>query len=331
VTSYHPCLNDKRLSSRSEEYSLLEPCEVLTEEEWIRGGLIPWVDSVDEGDVSLVHVDGTQDEEVILEASRLEEPLHFKTTSTGIMAGQDIKDYPKVPPDWYRNKAEQTHVSEADWRYVDVKMKNGKVRQMKMGSKLGEKEIKEYSELVDEFSDTFAWSYDELKGIPREMVEHRIPLIPGARPIRQKERRMNPQLQLLVKAELERLLKAGFIKPVEITDWVSPMILVKKKIGKLRVCVIYRKLNACIQKDYFPFPFITLLLEEVGGHAKYTFMDGYAGYNQILIALQDIHKTAFTTPWGPLFGLLCHLGYVMRQPPSKGWSCTSSTTCYSSP
>ena len=54
-------------------------------------------------------------------------------------------------------------------------MKNGNVRQMKIG---------EHSELIDEFNDIFAWSYDELKGIPREMVEHRIPLIPGSRPIR---------------------------------------------------------------------------------------------------------------------------------------------------
>ena len=45
--------------------------------------------------------------------------------------------------------------------------------------------------------------------------------------------------------ELERLLKAGFIKPIEITDWVSPMLLVKKNNGKLRVCVNYKKLNAC--------------------------------------------------------------------------------------
>jgi hypothetical protein len=37
----------------------------------------------------------------------------------------------------------------------------------------------------------------------------------------------------VVKAELEKLLEAGFIKPVEITDWVSPMVLVKKKNGKL--------------------------------------------------------------------------------------------------
>ena len=120
---------------------------------------------------------------------------------------------------------------------------------MKMGSKLEEREIKEYSELVDEFRDTFAWSYDELRGIPREMVEHRIPLILGARLTRQKERRMNPQLQLLVKAKLERLLNF-YIKPLEITDGVSPMVLVKKKNEKLRVCVDYRKLHT---KGPLPF------------------------------------------------------------------------------
>ena len=215
----------------------------------------------------------------------LEEPLHFKTTLTRIVVGQDVKDYPKVPADWYRNKYEQTHVTEADWKYVDVTTKNEKVRQMKMGSKLGEKEIKKYSDLVDEFSDIFAWSYDELRGIPREMVEYRIPLILGVRPIRQKKRRMNPQLQLLDRAELKRLLKTEFIKPVEITDCVSPMNLVKKKNGKLRVCVDYRKLNVWTQKDRIPLAFIMLLLEEVGGHARYTFMDEYAVYNQIFIAL----------------------------------------------
>lgn len=137
-------------------------------------------------------------------------------------------------------------MSKADWKHVNVKTKNGKVRQMKMGSKLEEREIKVYSMLVDEFSDTFTWSYNELKEIPHKMVGHGIPLIPDARPNRQNERMMNPQLRLLVKAKLEKLLKAGFIKPVEITDWISPMVLVKKKKnGKLRVCVDYKKLNAC--------------------------------------------------------------------------------------
>lgn len=113
-----------------------------------------------------MNVDGTQDDEAIIHASKLEEPLFFKTTLTRIIMDQDGKDYPTVPPDWYRNTTEQTHVSEADWTYVEVKMKNEKVRQTKMGFKLGKEEIKEYDNLVDEFSDIFAWSYDELKDIP---------------------------------------------------------------------------------------------------------------------------------------------------------------------
>ena len=92
-------MRDDILSARNEKYSLLEPCEVLTEEEWILGGLIPWVDIMEKSNVSLVHVDGTQDEKAIMEAEKLEEPLHFKTTSTGIVVGQDIKDYSKVPAD----------------------------------------------------------------------------------------------------------------------------------------------------------------------------------------------------------------------------------------
>lgn len=179
---------------------------------------------------------------------------------------------------------------------------------MKMGSKLEEGEVKEHNALVEEFNDTFTWSYNELKGIPREVVEHWIPLILGARHVRQKERQMNPQLQLLVRAELERLLKVGFIKLVEITDWAFPMVLVKKKNGKLRVCIDYRKLNSNTQKYHFPLPFITLLLEEVGGHARYTFMDGYAGYNQISIALVDIHKAAFTTFWGTFIWVVMPFG-----------------------
>ena len=93
-------------------------------------------------------------------------------------------------------------------------------------------------------------------------MEHRIPLIPDARPIRQNERRMNPRLQLLVKAESKTLLNVGFIKPVKITEWICPIILVKKKNGKLRVYMDYRKLNACTEKDNFSLPFITLLLNE---------------------------------------------------------------------
>ena len=114
VTSHHVCLSDERFCLRRGEYYLLEPYEALTEKEWILGGLTHWVDNMEESGVSLVHVDGIQDEEAIVEAARLEEHLHFKTTSTKIVVGQDVKDYPMIPANWFRNKDEQAHVTEAD-------------------------------------------------------------------------------------------------------------------------------------------------------------------------------------------------------------------------
>jgi hypothetical protein len=74
------------------------------------------------------------------------------------------------------------------------------------------------------------------------------------------------------------------------------------------VYVNYMILNAYTQKYHFPLPFITLLLENVGDHARYTFMDGYASYNQISIALQDIHKTTFTTLWGTFVWIVMPFG-----------------------
>ena len=86
--------------------------------------------------------------------------------------------------------------------------------------------------------------------------------------------------------------------PITTTTWVSPMVLVKKKNGKLRVCVDYRILNASTIKDRFPVPFIHTILEEMAGHEMYSFMDGFSGYHQVSIHPEDWHKTAFTTPWG---------------------------------
>ena len=52
-TSHYERLSERMDSSRLEEYALLEPCEVLTEEEWLQWGLTPWIDGIEESDVSL--------------------------------------------------------------------------------------------------------------------------------------------------------------------------------------------------------------------------------------------------------------------------------------
>ena len=100
---------------------------------------------------------------------------------------------------------------------------------IKIGSQLTNKEVQQYKDLMLKFINVFAWSYTNLKSMLPEIVQHTILLFPNTKPIRQLQQLMNPRWQLIVKAKLERLLQASFVKPLDITDWKSPMILVKKK------------------------------------------------------------------------------------------------------
>jgi hypothetical protein len=63
------------------------------------------------------------------------------------------------------------------------------------------------------------------------------------------------------------------------------------------MCIDYNKLNSMTRKDHFPLP-LDQILERVLGHEFYCFLDGYSGYNQIEIALEDQEKTTFTCPFG---------------------------------
>ena len=65
-----------------------------------------------------------------------------------------------------------------------------------------------------------------------------------------------------------------------------------------RVCIDYRRLNEVTRKDHFPLPFMDQLLERISGYPFYCFLDGYSGYFQIEIAVEDREKTTFTCPFG---------------------------------
>ena len=80
---------------------------------------------------------------------------------------------------------------------------------------------------------------------------------------------------------------------------MSSFLLVSLQVGGYSGSVIdYRKLNAGTRKDHFPLPFVDKMLERAKGHEFYYFLDGYSGYNQIEIALEDQEITTFTCPFG---------------------------------
>ena len=66
-----------------------------------------------------------------------------------------------------------------------------------------------------------------------------------------------------------------------------------KKNGKLRVCVDFRDLNALTPKDMYVMPIANMLVDSTTNNELLSFMDGFSGYNQILIAIDDISKIAF--------------------------------------
>ena len=64
------------------------------------------------------------------------------------------------------------------------------------------------------------------------------------------------------------------------------------------MCVDFQDLNKASPKDDFPLPHINILVDNTTGHASLSFMDGFSRYNQIKMALKDMEKTSFITPWG---------------------------------
>ena len=134
-----------------------------------------------------------------------------------------------------------------------------------------------------------------MPGIDREIAEHMIPTHSHIMPVKQRKRRLRPEWALLIKEEVEKQLKERFMEVVEDTQWLANIVPVSKKDGKVRMCVDYRDLNKACPKDDFPLPHIDTLIDSAVASAMYSFMDGFAGYNQIMMAVIDKLKTSFTT------------------------------------
>ena len=160
------------------------------------------------------------------------------------------------------------------------------------------------------------WTIADIKGVSPSIVMHKILLEDNHKKSVQNQRRLNPMMKEVVKKEVIKWLDAGIIYPISDSSWVSPVQCVPKKGGMTvitneqdeliptrtvtgwRVCMDYRKLNEATRKDHFPLPFIDQMLDRLAGKEFFCFLDGYSGYNQIVVAPEDQEKTTFTCPYG---------------------------------
>ncbi|RDX85481.1 hypothetical protein CR513_33320, partial [Mucuna pruriens] len=146
-----------------------------------------------------------------------------------------------------------------------------KGREVRIGKQLPPDLRAKLIELLKEYANVFAWSYQNMPGLDREIVEHKLPLLLGSTPVRQQLQRMRPEVALKIKEEVEKQWNAGFLA----VD------------GKVRMCVDYRDLNRASPKDNFPLPHIVALVDNTAQHAFFPLMDGFSGYNQIMMLPED--------------------------------------------
>lgn len=128
------------------------------------------------------------------------------------------------------------------------------------------------------------------------LISHDIPLLDPT-PVRQRYRRIAPSDYEAVKTHINQLLQAKVIRESS-SPFASPIVLVRKKDGSLRLCVDYRLLNARTRKDAFPLPRIEETLDMLAGARWFSTMDLASGYNQVPVTEGDRAKTAFCTPFG---------------------------------
>uniref|UniRef100_A0A2N9GAK5 RNA-directed DNA polymerase n=1 Tax=Fagus sylvatica TaxID=28930 RepID=A0A2N9GAK5_FAGSY len=168
--------------------------------------------------------------------------------------------------------AEPNLTSKEELEVINLSDNPDITKPISISKSLSAKERKCLIDLLHEYKDVFAWDYHEMPGIDPGLVAHSLNVEPGTRPV-----------------------------PIQHPRWLSNIVPVKKKNGQIRCCVDFRNLNKACPKDEFPLPNMDLLIDSAAGHAMFSFMDGFSGYNQIRMSTRDAEKTAFRTPIGNFY------------------------------
>jgi hypothetical protein len=199
-----------------------------------------------------------------------------------------------------------------------------------IASDLKDAQKEELLEVLREHKEAIGWTIEDIKGISPSLVMHKIHLEENSKPSREPQRRLNPVMQEVVRAEVIKLLDAGIIYPISDSKWVSRIHVVPKRAGLTvvknqdnelvstriqsgwRVCIDYCKLNAATKKVHFPLPFIDQMVERLAGHEYFFFFMVILDITRSQWTPKTRRRLLLHVPLGHLPTVACLLGCAMH-------------------
>lgn len=156
--------------------------------------------------------------------------------------------------------------------------------------------IENKSDLVQQLTSEFPGLF---KGLGKTKTEYRMVLKDDAQPVVIPARRVPHALRGPLKAELDRMVAGGIIAKVqEPTDWVSPLVVVRKKTGKIRVCMDPKHVNAALKREHFQLPRREDIEAELADAKYFSKLDANNGFHQIPLDNYTSKICTFATPFG---------------------------------
>ena len=135
-----------------------------------------------------------------------------------------------------------------------------------LATDLTQMEKSAYMEVLRCHFTMFISNYEHITGVTA--IQHHIHLKEEAKPVAQKLQRLGVIQQVALLKEMQKLLKEGFIYPVEDSEWVLPVVVVPKKNNKWRIYADFKPLSAATKRDQFLLPFQDEILNEVAGYER---------------------------------------------------------------
>jgi hypothetical protein len=128
---------------------------------------------------------------------------------------------------------ERQNIAEPTKELEEIVLIEGNEKKM---TRIGTSMTKEIRDLIVSFLrknvDVFAWSHDDMPGISNEVIAHKLNVNPSTSPVKQKRRVFASERNAAVMEEVNKLLKAGFIREVYYPEWLTNVVMVKKSTGK---------------------------------------------------------------------------------------------------